>query len=76
MSSTCDPQTLLETMRAGIREFLAPPFEPRPLAEMLFRIEETLEQRPVMIESTDSLFAFLPAKAGFFIFSMGLFKEK
>jgi pilus assembly protein CpaE len=64
VSSTCDPQTLLETMRAGIREFLAPPFEPRPLAEMLFRIEETLEQRPVMIESTDSLFAFLPAKAG------------
>src|SRR5690349_16463323 len=28
---TCDPQTLLETMRAGIREFLSPPFEQQAL---------------------------------------------
>src|SRR4051812_10170027 len=26
INRTCDPQTLLETMRAGIREFLSPPF--------------------------------------------------
>src|ERR1700731_3128188 len=28
INRTCDPPTLLETMQAGIREFLSPPFEP------------------------------------------------
>jgi len=64
ISRTCDPQTLLETMRAGIREFLSPPFEPHTMNETLARIEELVEQRPPAIETTDSVFAFLPAKAG------------
>ncbi len=64
ISRTTDPQTLLEAMRAGIREFLSPPFEPAPLSEALERIEQQLEQRPPQVETTDSLYAFLPAKAG------------
>src|ERR1700704_5306176 len=31
VNRTCDPPTLLETMRAGIREFLSPPFDPKAL---------------------------------------------
>ncbi len=61
---SCDPQALLETMRSGIREFIAPPFEPRAINELVYRLEEAVEQRPPVIESTDALFAFLPAKAG------------
>jgi pilus assembly protein CpaE len=64
INRTCDPPTLLETMQAGIREFLSPPFEPAPLAETLKRISELILQNPPAIESTDSVFAFLPAKAG------------
>jgi pilus assembly protein CpaE len=64
INRTCDPPMLLETMRAGIREFLSPPFEPQPLAEMLRRIGDLILQNPPSFESTDSVFAFLPAKAG------------
>jgi pilus assembly protein CpaE len=64
VNRTCDPPMLLETMQAGIREFLSPPFEPAPLNETLKRIAELIKQNPPTIESTDSLFAFLPAKAG------------
>jgi pilus assembly protein CpaE len=64
INRTCDHPTLLETMQAGIREFLSPPFEPVPLAEALKRIGELILQNPPSIEATDSVFAFLPAKAG------------
>jgi pilus assembly protein CpaE len=64
INRTCDPPTLLETMQAGIREFLSPPFEPPPLNEALKRIGDLIQQNPPNIESTDSVFAFLPAKAG------------
>ena len=64
VNRTCDPPTLLETMQAGIREFLSPPFEPKLLNEALKRIGEKISQNPPLIESTDSVFAFLPAKAG------------
>jgi pilus assembly protein CpaE len=64
ISRTCDANTLLETMRAGIREFLSPPFEPRMLEEALDRLQGSLDQHPPMFNSTDALYAFLPAKAG------------
>ena len=64
INRTCDPPTLLETMRAGIREFLSPPFEHQALAEALERISELISQNPPVFETTDSVFAFLPAKAG------------
>ena len=64
VNRTCDPPTLLETMQAGIREFLSPPFDPEPLTEALKRVAELILQNPPAIETTDSVFAFLPAKAG------------
>ncbi len=64
INRTCDPPTLLETMRAGIREFLAPPFDQQVLQESLQRVEDLIRQNPPEFETTDSVFAFLPAKAG------------
>lgn len=61
---TCDPQTLLEVMRVGIREFLAPPFQHQVLHEALGRLEEIIQKNPPVIESADNIFAFLPSKAG------------
>jgi Flp pilus assembly CpaE family ATPase len=60
----CQPDTVLETMRAGIREFLSPPFEQQALQQSLQRLEQTLERKPPSIESTDAVMAFLPSKAG------------
>src|SRR6266852_3031016 len=59
-----NPDTLVATMRAGIREFLAPPFDLDALQQSLQRLEQILERRPPAIESTDALLAFLPSKAG------------
>lgn len=61
---TCDPAILLEAMRAGIREFLAPPFDPAPLGETVRRLNETVSREPPRIETTDSVYAFLPSKPG------------
>jgi len=59
-----NPNTLVETMRAGIREFLASPFEAEVVQQTLQRMEQVLERRPPSIESTDLLLAFIPSKAG------------
>ena len=64
INRTCDPPTLLETMRAGIREFLSPPFEHQALLDALGRVSDLIAQNPPVFETTDSVFAFLPAKAG------------
>src|SRR5436309_3819954 len=64
INRTCDPPTLLETMRAGIREFLSPPFEHQALLDALGRVSDLVAQNPPVFETTDSVFAFLPAKAG------------
>jgi len=64
INRTVDPQILLETMRAGIREFLSPPFESHTVAASLERIASLVSQTPALFETTDSVFAFLPAKAG------------
>ena len=64
VNRTCDPPTLLETMRAGIREFLSPPFEHQSLLDTLQRIADMIAMNPPVFETTDSVFAFLPAKAG------------
>ena len=64
VNRTCDPPTLLETMRAGIREFLSPPFDVVSMIEMLDRLAELVEQKPPALDTTDAVFAFLPAKAG------------
>src|SRR5215813_10843688 len=49
LNRKCDPPTLLETMRAGIREFLSPPFEAQPVLEALDRVEELIRQNPPTI---------------------------
>ena len=64
INRTCDPQILLETMRAGIREFLSPPFEHQALLDALERVANLISQTAPVFELTDSVFAFLPAKAG------------
>jgi pilus assembly protein CpaE len=64
MSRFCDPQILLEVMRAGIREFVSLPFDRQTLTDGLLRIKETVLQRPPAIEATTQVFSFLPAKAG------------
>jgi pilus assembly protein CpaE len=64
ISRVCTPGTLLETMRAGIREFLASPFESDVVMEALGRMEQISERTPPSIESAHSVIAYLPAKAG------------
>ena len=51
----CDPPTLLETMRAGIREFLSPPFEPKPLTDALNRVAELIEQNPPAFDAQTAM---------------------
>ncbi|HME09298.1 MAG TPA: hypothetical protein VKG25_19725 [Bryobacteraceae bacterium] len=64
VNDTCDPQLLLELMRAGIREFTSLPFDRYTLGESLQRISDALHARPPEIEVTDQVFSFLPSKAG------------
>ncbi len=64
ISRFCDPQILLEVMRAGIREFASLPFDRQTLQEGLLRIKDTLDKRPPEIGATDQVFSFLPSKAG------------
>ena len=64
ISRSANPDALMETMRAGIREFLAPPFEAEAIRQALDRAEQVLEHKPAAIESTDAVFAFLPSKPG------------
>ncbi|MCS7026235.1 MAG: AAA family ATPase [Bryobacteraceae bacterium] len=64
IGQTIDPQSLLEVMRSGVREYLAPPFQRQAVYDALLRIKETLDRRPIRLETTDLLFAFLPSKPG------------
>ncbi len=61
---TLDPAVLRETMRAGVREFLAEPFEARTVIETLASIKAQLDKRPAVYQSTNQIFTFLPSKAG------------
>src|SRR5579859_4159930 len=61
---TCDPQLLLELMRAGIREYAAFPFDRIAVSESLMRIRGVLEAKPAVIDCTEHVFSFLPSKAG------------
>jgi pilus assembly protein CpaE len=64
VSRFCDPQILLEVMRAGIREFASLPFDRQSLTEGLMRLKDALDAKPPEIETTDQIFSFLPSKAG------------
>jgi len=62
--SHIDNTALRETMRAGVREFLTEPFEPRAVLESVESIKKLLRERPAVYESTNQIFTFLPSKAG------------
>lgn len=64
VSRFCDPQILLEVMRAGIREFASLPFDRQTLTEGLMRLKDALDAKPPEIETSDQVFSFLPSKAG------------
>jgi pilus assembly protein CpaE len=59
-----DNAVIRETMRAGIREFLTDPFEPRAVLETVESVKKLMQQRPAIHDSTNQVFSFLPSKAG------------
>jgi pilus assembly protein CpaE len=59
-----DPDVLRQSMRAGVREFLVGPFPRSAVMETLSNIKEMLDKRPVVHETTNQVFSFLPSKAG------------
>ena len=64
ISRTCDGPTMLESLRAGAKDFVAPPFEGLSIQAMLNRVEALLASRPEVERQSAPVFAFLPAKAG------------
>lgn len=64
ISRTVQREVLLETMRAGIREFLGLPFEAEAVQQMVARVEGIIERQPPAIESTERVLSFLPSKPG------------
>jgi pilus assembly protein CpaE len=61
---TCDAKILRESMRLGVREFLADPFERALLIDAIGHVKALLQRKPLTIESTSQVFSFLPSKAG------------
>jgi Flp pilus assembly CpaE family ATPase len=59
-----EPQVLLDIMRAGLREFLAVPIDPNAFREAMARVSELVNRRPVVLETTEHVYAFLPSKQG------------
>ena len=59
-----DPHVLREGMRAGVREFLADPFEKKAVWEALSHLKDLLQKNPVHYETTNQIFTFVPSKAG------------
>jgi pilus assembly protein CpaE len=64
LSSACDEQVLVESMKVGVREFLSFPLDPDRLNEAVCRITEVLQRKPLAFKSSDAVFSFLPAKPG------------
>ncbi len=64
ISRVCDPQILLELMRAGVREFASLPFDRNQIRDSMVRLADQLKANPAEIETTDEVFSFLPSKAG------------
>ena len=60
----CDPAVLMAVMRAGIREFLAFPFDRTVVNCCVDRVQETVRTRPVSFSMSDRVYSFLPSKPG------------
>lgn len=59
-----DTAALREAMRAGVREFLAAPYELDAVMESLRNVKELLDLKPVAPPAANHVFSFLPSKAG------------
>ena len=64
LNRTCDPATMLKILRAGLKDFLAPPFDSKTLAEMFARVEVARAKGCGGVIREAPIFAFFPAKAG------------
>jgi Flp pilus assembly CpaE family ATPase len=61
---TSDAELLRHSMRAGIRDFLIPPFADDVISQSLALVMRNLERQPVEHGETEQVLAFLPCKAG------------
>jgi len=59
-----DPKLLREAMHLGVREFLVEPFSRQILLETFTAVSALIERKPTTSDSTNQIFAFLPAKPG------------
>jgi pilus assembly protein CpaE len=62
--SHVDAELLRETMRVGVRDFLAEPFERRAILDAMKAVKALIEKKPPSHDTTNQIFAFLPSKAG------------
>ncbi len=64
-SESVDNKVLVQLMRVGIREFLAPPFHHGNVGETLLRVREQAAKSPGLAQGpTEFVFSFLPSKPG------------
>lgn len=59
-----DADRMRESMRAGVREYLADPFEADALRETMDRVAEYAAEHPAEHPVSEQLLSFLPARAG------------
>lgn len=58
------PETLLELMRAGVREFLQAPFDMQAVESAIHRLLNAAGRAPAAPSLTDAVYSVLPCKAG------------
>ena len=59
-----EPKLLLKLMKSGIREYIAPPFDPDELAEILIRLRDAALKNPLTTPRSNLVYSFLPSKPG------------
>ena len=64
VASAGTPSSMLNLIRSGIKDVLAPPFERKSLGELIRRMENLIESRSEAPIRNAPVFAFLPSKAG------------
>jgi pilus assembly protein CpaE len=62
--SSQDISVLRSVLQLRMTQLLSSPFESAEVGQVLDQLERDLEVRPVVIDSTDRFFAYIPAKAG------------
>jgi pilus assembly protein CpaE len=62
--SRVDAELLRQSMRAGVRDFLAEPFDRKAILEAMVTVKALIERNPPSPDTTGQIFAFLPSKAG------------